>query len=197
MADEEGPKLHRALRKKLLIAAHRYKQGGNSKLEAFTNVVAAFNEYARATNAPADVCLMLVDMIGEFANLGEGRPSKILTPQKTKNSPRTTVQREVLWAYAAVFVDYHGGTDKACRDAERKLCIAGCPLPRNSGFGTEVPGASIKNWRKQRKKSRRSKSIDQHFEAARDLVDKLARKSQIPQQKAAEHILDIAAENFG
>ena len=181
---------HASLITELLDAAAHYKQAGEiAKLEAFAKVAAAFNNYARATNTPSDVCFMLSDLIGEFANRAEGRPPRIPERQKMKSDPRTTVQREALLAYAAVYVDYHGGTDEACRKAERKLRSTG-------GEGTGIK-TGIKNWRKQRRSKRQSKSIDQHFENARNLVDKLASNSQISPQKAAEQILDIAVKSFG
>lgn len=197
MTDENGLKLHGALAKKLLLAGEHYKQEGHiPKLMAFTSVVAAFNEYARATNAPTDVCFMLSDMMGEFANLGEGRPTNIIKPQKTKNSPRTSVLYEGLWAAAAVYIDCNGVSDEVCARAEEKLRYAGCPLPRNSTHGTEDPGASIKNWRKRKRSARRSKMLDQLFQDYRDVIDQRVRETGTPLEKVAEFIMDKAVENF-
>ena len=190
---EEGLAVHRELGKRLLLAADDlWKQG--KRLEAFSQVVFAFNEYARATNAPYDVHAMLVDMQADFSNRAEGRP--ILKPQRTKNSPRKPVQFEALLAYASVCIDYHGGTPTACKNVEDKLRKANCPLPNNRTHGAKTSGASMQNWRKQRRSKRQSESINLHFEAARDDVKKLASEKRISRAEAADVILDFAIEVF-
>jgi hypothetical protein len=200
MTPDDGLAVHRELARRLLQAARHWRTGNSPKLGAFVQAVEAFNIYARATNAPADVCAMLGDMLGEFTNLWEGRQARSLKPQKLKNGPRVPVQREGVWAAALVFIDHHGGTADACARAERKLKAAGCPLPSNQTASTSKPGASLRNWRKeqQRRQSRRKSGVlEQLFEGHRAQVDRIAQSHGVTPGQAAERALDVAIKNFG
>jgi len=184
---------HKRLMVGLLQAVDHRQQ---NDLEAFAKVVAEFNEYARATNAPPNVCLLLSDMLGDLANRAEGRPSQTPKPQRTKQSPRTSVQKEMLWAATSVWIDERNGTDQAHIDAERKLLSAGCPLPTNPTHGTQQPGLSIKNWRKQSGSGRRSKVAEPFFKANRDLVDRLVAGRDRSREEASELMFDAAIKTL-
>jgi hypothetical protein len=183
---------HKRLMTQLLNAAHLHEQG--QRLDAFSQVVFAFNEYAVKNNAPDDVRATLFDMQGEFLNILQGRPS-ILTTQQTSSSPRTLSQNEALWAAASVYVDFNGGTFASCEKAEDKLLNANCPLPSNAVHPGKKRGAHIANWRKQKRSNRGSDVTDRLFEAFTDVVNQWVGKYRMSAENAAEMMLDRAIEN--
>ncbi|MFC3725938.1 hypothetical protein [Neoaquamicrobium sediminum] len=170
-------------------AAECYEHG--NPLIAYAQVAVGLNEFARTLNAPPAVTRMLADMLGDFANLNEGRPAANLKAKRVKSAPRQPIQHLPLWAAASVFVDYMPDKKAAFIEAERRLTAAGCPLPRNNTHATSRPGASLEGWRKQRRSRRLLPAFDRAVAGWAADIDRLVRVG-MSREEAASRLLDEA-----